>query len=314
MRIERLPVENARMQGAERRQWYSRNAPEHLQAVSDLIDQTLDYGPRGGPRRAVVLGAGACTELPLERLVSSLDLVVLVDIDVAGMRRACRELPPSLQERTAVMGVDITGGVSQALESELRRQPWDDLIQLAGPHGTTPLDSAAGCLERCAVPDPPLMSELSGGDGFDIVISSLVLTQLFSLPLLDVVDTLALHAPHLLDLRDAHPRYLAAANRFRRRIALAHLSLLSTLLAPAGVCLFASDMTGYLVWSRSGKPSLYEALPVLTPEVLSIPGDFQERFRLLGSTQRWQWLATGLGDAQPGRLYDVCGFIFANPT
>ncbi|MGO8951612.1 MAG: hypothetical protein ACLQUY_28955 [Ktedonobacterales bacterium] len=315
MRIEQLTVENRRMQGAERRKWYRRYSPRHLQAMSGLLTRTLARCQAGTTKRAIVLGAGACTELPLEHLVRFCESVVLVDVDEAGMWRGCQELPAPLHQRITLIGADITGGVSEAVASELRSQPWDDLIELAGPAGLAPLDAAAGCLERCAVSNPPVIPPLEGGQGFAIVISSLVLTQLFSLPLLDVLDTLAFHAPGMAALREAHPRYRQAARNFKRRVALAHITLLDRLLAPSGVGLFTSDVTGYLLSPLSGPhtPSAAgksDSLPVLPADVLAIPEDLEQRFRVQGSPEHWQWLVSVPDATHPGRSYDVCGVVF----
>ena len=184
MRIEQLTRENVRMQGAERRSWYQRHSATHLHATARLVTTALAAYQVGTPKQAIVLGAGACTELPLERLARACDSVVLVDVDLPGMLRARYELPVSLRDRVRVVSADITGGVSATLASELRNQPWNDLAMLAGPGSPAPLDAAAGCLERSTVPSPPFLPELVVADGYDIVISSLVVTQLFSLPLL----------------------------------------------------------------------------------------------------------------------------------
>ena len=64
MRIARLAEENPRTQGPERRAWYRRHSPAHLRAVAALVEDALARRSAGGPSRAVVLGAGACTEAP----------------------------------------------------------------------------------------------------------------------------------------------------------------------------------------------------------------------------------------------------------
>src|SRR2546430_1626371 len=74
-------------------------------------------------------------------------------------------------------------------------------------------------LGACPAPVPPPVASLQPG-GYDLVISDLILTQLYSLPLLDVVDTLTAYAPAVADLRETLPRYRDAANAFRQRVAL----------------------------------------------------------------------------------------------
>lgn len=165
------------------------------------------------------------------------------------------------------------------------------------------------------VPDPPRLPYVEPG-AYGIVISSFVLTQLFSLPLLDVIDTLTLHAPGVVDLRDEHPHYVAAAAAFRRRIALAHLSLIASLLARGGAAVLASDQTGYLLPARTGPHirDARESFDVLPPDVLDVPADLDARFTLLGSVRRWEWLVSAPQGELPGRLYDAFGVVLRPRT
>ncbi len=305
MRIARLAEENPRTQGPERRAWYRRNSLAHLRAVAALVEDALAARASGGLSRAVVLGAGACTEAPLERIARTFESVLLVDVDVPGMAHARDELPASLRSRVDLLQADITGGVSDALASDLRTQPWRDLARLGA---SAPLEAAAACIERCVVADPPLLPTLAP-QGYSLVFSDLVLTQLYSLPLLDVVDMLAMYAPDAVDLRETHMRYRQAAQAFRRRVALAHLSLLASLLAPEGAAILATDRTGYLLPPKSGPHARdpRETLTVLPSDVLAIPDDLAARFHLVGSPRAWEWLVTAPDAANFGRMYEAVG-------
>lgn len=311
MRVERLTSENPRTQGAVRRAQYRRHSPAHLDTIAHLIRRGLAVRTAPAPRAAVILGAGAGTELPLASLARALDTILLVDLDLPGMERARAELPASLRPRVRALPADLSGGVSQTLAALLRAQPWDDLARLAGPTAAAPLDAAAASLEQCTVPDPPTIPGLAPG-AYGLVISSLLLTQLFSLPLLDVLDTLALHAPDAVDRRDAHPRYRAAAQDFRHRVAHAHLSLLDALLAPGGAGVLISDVTGHLLPARSGPHAApaTESLPVLPPDVLDLPRDLAARFTLTDPTRAWRWIVEPPHGETPGRAYDVFGAVF----
>jgi hypothetical protein len=310
MRIERLAEENRRTQGAARRAWYRGHSPEHLEAVAALMEAVLAARGADASPTAVVLGAGACTELPLERLARACERVTLVDLDAPGMGAARDELPATLRGRVHLLAADVTGGVSAALARELRAQPWDDLRRLGGPRGYAPLDAAAACLEECPVPNPPELPGLAPG-GYGLVISGLVLTQLFSLPLLDVRDTLSVQAPAVAALRDAYPRSRTAAMAFRRRVALAHLHLLGTLLAPQGAGLLLTDVTGHLLPPRGGPHAGegIESLDVLPAAALEVPADLEGLFAVVGPLRRWRWLVTApTGDA-PGRAYECAGVV-----
>lgn len=309
MRIERLARENPRTQGPERRAWYRRHSPEHLRAVEALVAAALAARRPSVPSTAVVLGAGACTELPLERIARACERVTLVDLDAAGMGRGRDELPPALRPRIELLAADLTGGVSAALSALLRAQPWMDLTALGGPQGRAPLEAAADCLERCPIADPPQVAGLAPG-GFGLVVSSLTLTQLFSLPLLDVLDTLNFHAPGAADLRESFPRYEAAAQGFRRQIVQAHLSLIAALLAPDGAAALASDVTGYLL-APSGGPHRGgdESFEMLPRAVLDLAANLAPRFERMGEPRRWRWLVSAPEGGMPGRAYDAMGIV-----
>jgi hypothetical protein len=307
MRIDMLAHDNTRTQGAARRAHYRRISPDHLRESAALVESALAARDPAAPKQALVLGAGGCTEIPLEGIARVCDTVTLVDLDARGMERAGAELPASLRPRLHVLVADLTGGVSSALATLVRTQPWDDLVRLTP---TAPLDAAATCLDRCPVPDPLDALGLTL-HGYGLVVSSLVLTQLFSLPLLDVLDTLLLRAPAAADLRDEYLPYREAAIRFRRRVALAHLDLVAGLLAPDGAAVLSTDVGGHLLPPSSGPHASDppESLRTLPPDVLDLDADVRARFNVLGSVRQWQWLVTPPTATAPGRRFDVAGLL-----
>jgi hypothetical protein len=310
MRIARLATDNRRTQGPERRTWYRRHSPEHLYAVSALVNDALRLDGSTSTRQTVVVGAGACTEVPLERLARASAHVLLVDLDVAGMAQARDELSATLRDRVDLLQADLTGGVSEALSAELRAAPFADLNMLDQGRGMAPVEAAADCLARCRVPNPPRISGLQPGS-YDLVISDLVLTQLYSLPLLDVIDTLTAYAPAVADLRETLPRYWDAEDGFRRRVTLAHLALLRSLLAPGGVALLLSDQTGELLPPRAG-PHAHdpiERLETLPESALAIPAELEGDYTLAGPLRTWRWLISAPDDERPGRRYNAFGVL-----
>lgn len=312
MRIERLSVDNQRTQGAERRNWYRKYSAKHLKQIEQASLASLDARGPATPDSAVILGAGACTELPLDQLARACSPLTLVDIDTAGMLRARDELPEKLRPHLRITSADLTGGVSAALQTELRAQPWPDLRALGGGRGGGILSAVADSLERVAVAQPP--DPYSVGltpHSYGLVISSLTLTQLYSLPLLDALDTLLVYAPDLADQRAAHPRYHQAERDFQRRIVAGHLALIEQLLAPEGVALLITDRVGYLLSPQRGAHAGEgrEALEVLPPDVLRLPDDLEARFTLAGPLRQWMWMVSMPEGETPGRAYDVVAAI-----
>ena len=310
MRIGRLAADNRRTQGPERRVWYRRHSPDHLSAISALVEGALRLDGPASTRQTVILGAGACTEIPLERLARASAHVLLVDLDVAGMAQARDEMPATVRDRVDLLQADLTSGVSEALAAELRATPFADLNLLDQGRGMAPVEAAADCLERCPVPHPPMPVGLQPG-GYDLVISDFVLTQLYSLPLLDVIDTLTAYAPAIADLRETLPRYEDAANGFRRRVALAHLALLRSLLTPDGVALLLSDRVGELLPPKAGSHAHdpIERLETLPESALAIPADLERDFTLVAPVRTWRWLISAPDAERPGRHYDAFGVL-----
>ena len=307
MRTDRLPTENRRSQGIARRRWYETHNPEHLAAIERMIRRALRLTGPVASRSAIILGSGACTELPLELLARECAEVVLVDLDTSGMTTAQAALPMPLRQRVRTTTFDLTGDVSARLASLLAEQPWRDLLTLGD---RAVLDAAAQCLTSCEVPDPPSVPATISGP-FQLVISSLVVTQLFNLPLLDVADTLTQVAPHVVPYRYTHEQFSHATDDFKRRVAQAHLDLIESLLDPSGVGVLVSDVSGVVTSPARGHGDPHhETLHVLPAHVLDFRRDLSARFDILDGPQRWRWVVTVPERSAPGQSYDVNGVVF----
>lgn len=302
MRIETLPQNNAQMQGARRRAWLQQHAPQHLHHCAELISRAVALREAGASRSTAVLGAGACTEVPLAEIARASEEVVLADFDLASMQRARAELTAqSLRKRLRFVQCDLTGGVSSRLASLLRRQDWP-----VAQGAQAVFDVAARCLEQCYVPDPPEIYTLRRGD-FGVVISSLVLSQLFSYPLLDVLDHIQRLAPSLLNEQERHRHYQEAAQALRVRIINAHLHFLRQLLDAGGVAVLLSDIRGFVfnVYGTDHDARHRRSMP-LVPRVF--PDLVRETFTVVEEVQ-WEWLTDLPEGERPGRGYEVAGYV-----
>jgi hypothetical protein len=304
MRIETLPGNNLQMQGSRRRTWLNQYAPQHLQQCSALIAQALSLRDPATSRSTLVLGAGACTEVPLSLLTRSSEEVVLADFDLASMQRAREEIAsPALRRRVRFVQCDLTGGVSSRLASLVRRQNWNTLV---AQEGTAVIDAAASCLENCQIPDPPEIHTLRQGD-FGLVISSLVLSQLFSYPLLDVLDHIQSVAPSMLGEQERHHRYQEAAQTFRVRVIDAHLHFMRYLLDLGGVAVLLSDIRGFVFNVRGTDHDAHHRRYIpLVPRV------FSERVRdvfTVVEEAQWDWITDLPEKERPGRGYEVVGYV-----
>ena len=304
MRIDNLSYSNMQTQGAQRRALLRQQSPQHLEYCSSLILRAIRERHSGVSPNALVLGAGACTEIPLTELVRNSDEVVLADLDLASMRQGAGELPTSaLRKRVLLVQCDISGDVSVNLKRMLERQPWDLLV----PRGAQAVfDAAAECLEQCLVPDPPVLEGLGTGE-FGLVVSSLVLSQLFSYPLLDILDRVQLVAPGLLGEQERHSRYQQAASAFRLRVINAHLHLLRRLVEKDGTVVLLSDFRGFVfdVYGTDHDAEHRRTMP-LVPRAL--PALVRENFTVL-EEKHWEWLTDLPMKGRPGRGYEVVGYL-----
>ncbi len=304
MRIDTLTTNNAQTQGTQRRETLSRQSPKHLENATALLLTALHQRPYSVSRSTLVLGAGACTEVPLAALAHASDEVVLADLDLPSMQQARAELSsPALRKSVRLLGADLSGGISRNLQRLLTRQPWSALAE-QGPRAI--FDAAAACLDACVVPDPPDIPELAPHN-FGLVSSSLVLSQLFSYPLLDVLDRIQRVAPTALEEHERHQRYQQASQAFRTRVIAAHLHLMRTLLDQDGLAVLLCDQRGFVFDAPNAQLAAEHrrAIPL-------VPHAF---FELVESTftvlekRTWEWLTDMPAEGRYGRGYEVVGYV-----
>ncbi len=309
MRIDTLPYSNSQTQGAQRRELLRELSPRHLELSTALMLEGLHQRAPGTSRASVVLGAGACTEVPLAELARACDEVVLVDLDLPSMLQARGELTAaSLRRRVRLVEGDISGGVSARLKRLLERQPWPALLSRGAQ---AVFDAAAGCLERCDVPDPPALETL-GPAGSGLVISSLLLSQLFSYPLLDILDYVQRVAPQMLGEQERHHRYQEAAQSLRLRIIQAHLHLLRSLVDSGGHIVLLSDVRGFVfdvyVAADAQRDDAHRRSIPLVPRALN---DLVRANFNIVEEARWEWLTDLPAGDTLGRGYEVVGYVMS---
>jgi hypothetical protein len=304
VRIDTLTYYNIQTQGAQRREWLRQHSPQHLQQCLSLMLQALQIRQRSASSSTLVLGAGACTEVPLAELARDSDEVVLADFDYASMQQGRDELTsPALHKRVRLLACDISGGVSAALNRLIEQQKWDKLV----PQGAQVVfDAAARCLEQCPVPYPPEIEGLYAGE-FGVVLSSLVLSQLFSYPLLDILDHVQRIAPGYLGEQEWHRHYQEAAQAFRLRIIQAHLHLLRELVDIGGIVVLLSDVRGF-VFDVSGTENDTEHRRTLSVVPRALPELVRDNFAVV-EERHWEWITDLPEKDKLGRGYEVGGYV-----
>jgi len=304
VRIDTLTYNNIQSQGAQRRLWLHWHSPQHLQQCTALMLRGLQLRQPGASTSTIVLGAGACTEVPLAELARNSDEVVLADYDLASMQQGRDELAsPALRKRVRVVPCDLSGGVSAHLNRLIEQQHWD---KLSSQSAQLVFDALADCLEQCDVPDQPEMEGLYSGE-FGVVISSLVLSQLFSYPLLDMLDHIQHNIPAYVGEQERHRRYQEAAQNFRIRVIRGHVHLLQELLDVGGIAVLLSDVRGFVFedFNTEHDRQHRRTLPVVPR---SLPELVQESFHVV-EERHWEWITDLPQEGKLGRGYEVVGYV-----
>jgi hypothetical protein len=308
VRIDTLTYNNVQTQGARQRAWLRQYSPQHLEHCAALALRAFKLRQPAASQSTLVLGAGACTEVPLDDLARSSDEVVLADFDLAAIQQGRDELAsPALRKRIHLLQCDISGGISASLKRLVERQPWTSLVP-QGPQAV--FDAAAHCLEQCPVPDPPQLEGLGAG-GCGVVISSLLLSQLFSYPLLDILDHVQRIAPDYLGEQERHRHYQEAAQAFRIRVISAHLHLLRELVDIGGVVVLLSDVRGFAfnVYGTDLDAGHRRTIPIVPRTFLDL---VRENFAVIEETH-WDWLTDLPEKNKLGRGYEVIGYVMNFP-
>jgi hypothetical protein len=309
VRIDTLAYNNVQTQGARRRDWLRQHSPQHLEKCATLMLYALQQRQASASHSVLVLGAGACTEIPLNDLARASEEVVLADLDLAAMQQGRDELTsPTLRKRVRLLQCDISRGISLNLNSLIEHQPWPTLV----PQGAQAVfDAAAHCLEQCTIPDPTQIQGLGTGE-FGVVISSLVLSQLFSYPLLDILDHVQRLAPDYLVEQERHRHYQEAAQTFRVRVIQAHLHLLRELLDVGGIVILLSDLRGF-VFDVYGTDHHAEHRRVMPIVPRTFPELIREQFEVIKEVH-WEWLTDLPNEGKLGRGYEVVGYVLGIST
>ena len=307
MRVDNLTYSNIPTQGARRREWLREHSPQHLEQSSALMLSALRSREPSTSRSTLVLGAGASTEVPLADLARASDEVVLADLDLSALRQGRDELLASsiLRKHVRIVQGDITGGVSANVQRLIERQRWDKLLAQGAK---VVFDAAADCLEQCSIPNPPRIEGLNNGE-FGLVVSSLVLTQLFSYPLLDLLDHIQRIAPAMLAEQERHRRYQEAAQSFRTRVISAHLTLLRDLVDVGGLIVLLSDVRGFAfnVHGTDHDARHRRTLPLVPRAFFDLVRD---QFTLKEEAT-WEWLSDLPAQDKLGRGYEVIGYVLS---
>jgi hypothetical protein len=266
------------------------------------------------PPRVLVLGAGACLDVPLRELCQADARVRLVDVDGPALSQAFDRLPPGLRRQVDVRRLDLTGGL-------------DRLAATVAPSvETAAAEALAGLPERLAAFrfERPAFAELPPAS-WDMVISSAVLSQLIAFPsdavLARWVAQARRHARHLLD-QAMEARIAEQLLRLEAESVAAHVALLAELVAPDGVVYLSTELLAPPVAARTfaearaalerrfgaAVPDGPDVLPAARAASVALAGLFSVLDR---RTWLWDFLRPGAAAGAAPQLFGMTGWLLA---
>lgn len=249
------------------------------------------------PGRAIVLGAGACEEIPLAQLVARFGQVTLNDVEPGPLQRAvtAANLAPPDREKIEMHVADLTGTTGPLLE------------KIASALETSA--DVGSAIDRMAemVAGQEVGGLLLAGK-YDLVVASCVLSQLHFGLTHRAGDLLANRFPGAIEQLRVAARWTTALYQLARRVEARFIDDLIMLASDGGlIYLSESVQMCYLQWTPSGQWQTQGTYRMLRSTDLS---DYVDRRCAITDRGRWEWVERPPTEAgQTGRLFDVQALV-----
>jgi hypothetical protein len=239
--------------------------------------------------RAVVLGAGACREIPLAELVARFDHVTLNDINSEDVQRAAAQIDPAGREKLAIQIADLTGVVDPVL-ARIRQR----LSECIDPRSA--FDAMAESLDAS-----PSFSALGQ---FHLVIASCVLSQLHYALTHRSDALLEQRFPgHVEQLRNS-PRWAAGLAQLARRMKATFLDGLVRSTVPGGF-VYLSDSVQLCNVHLTAAGRWKTGKTYRTVRSARLEDVLDDRLTVVEQA-RWEWVGTAPSATRStGRVYEV---------
>lgn len=268
----------------------------HVRASSELIARAVALAPKG---RAAVLGCGRCGEIPVPLLLDSFTHADFVDSDGTALSDLCSRWPATNghASRSAFFEADLTGLI-EPLSATAER--------IAGTSG-----EASQCLDhlsRLLAQATPDFWRPAHGEGYSLVICSLVLTQLQATARGSVEAAFLRRFPESRRVLAGHPRWRSAIWSFARRLEEGWMDHLTSL-ARQGAVVYLAD-TVHVAWLSESVPESWTTAGAWIATRTSRLADYLRPWEPPLAEERWQWLRREPEGEFAARLYGVQGVIY----
>ena len=251
---------------------------EHIdmshEAIRSSATAALERAPQGQPRRALILGAGSCIDIPLRDIAEAFDRTTIVDMSTSALQNAVSGLPQQSAKKVTLVGADVSGITSGLMNTCAR---------LGEEH--TGYGRFAAAAANAVRQTDPYHKQPSFGEAYDFVCSHLLLSQMGIIPAGFLYRTIAeprygmSYNPH--DDPEGEPLRKAFGN-LSKAIQLSHIDYLSTIVARTGVVHFADTYAEIVKDEQTLKDTDFN--PIIDQ---AVPSQISRRFDRLVDRQSW---------------------------
>jgi hypothetical protein len=143
--------------------------------ITDTAKEALRRTPVIEERTALILGAGGCLDIPLAEIVTEFDKTTVVDVHTEQTEEALGRLPSSLLGKVSLVRAELSGfakGLNDMFEQASEQKDFGQFVEVTAAM-TRQLDVAG-------------RAEL--GSDYSFVCSQLLMTQLASIPFLNLSE------------------------------------------------------------------------------------------------------------------------------
>ncbi|HEX8763239.1 MAG TPA: hypothetical protein VF733_05820 [Candidatus Saccharimonadales bacterium] len=89
--------------------FHNRHLTKSKKVIWAAAQLALERAPADSPKRALILGAGSCEDIPLQKIAENFDETMVLDIDTRHVWQAIRFVPPRLWPKITIVAKDLTG-------------------------------------------------------------------------------------------------------------------------------------------------------------------------------------------------------------
>lgn len=284
---------------------------DHLRRSRLAIQKAAE---RAGVGKAVIYGAGNCSDIPLTYLTDRFDHLTLVDIESQGVTKAVEALPGNLQAKVNIHIEDLTDVISETAES----------FTLLLSRSKSPTDFAGKVLASLPNIQPKTPDF---GDNYDFVCSNLLGSQLPAFVGAAFAIIGNSKYPHArfdedsISRRALETKRPVLVNNFMCSFQQAHIDLLlKSTKKPAGVIYLADTFDQaylrrspttkqpYFIDEQGRSVSLPKKIQILALNVATI--NRMETHTHLVEGQEWTWYRQPPTVTLTGKVFGIKSFTF----